>query len=34
MGKIPEVGEHTDRILTELGIDANTIAAWRRAGIV
>jgi crotonobetainyl-CoA:carnitine CoA-transferase CaiB-like acyl-CoA transferase len=34
MGKIPAVGEHTDGILTELGIDRDTIAAWRRAGIV
>jgi len=34
MGKIPAVGEHTDRILTELGFDADTIASWRRAGIV
>ena len=28
------LGEHTDRILTELGIDRDTIASWRRAGIV
>ena len=34
MGKIPAVGEHTDRILTELGFDTDTIASWRRAGIV
>jgi crotonobetainyl-CoA:carnitine CoA-transferase CaiB-like acyl-CoA transferase len=34
MGRIPEVGEHTDSILTELGIDTDTIASWRRAGIV
>ena len=34
MGKIPAVGEHTDRILTELGFDADTIASWRRAGMV
>jgi crotonobetainyl-CoA:carnitine CoA-transferase CaiB-like acyl-CoA transferase len=34
MGPIPELGEHTDGILRELGYDADTIAAWRRAGIV
>jgi itaconate CoA-transferase len=34
MGKIPGLGEHTDRILTELGIDPETIGAWRKAGIV
>ena len=34
MGKIPAVGEHTDRILIELGFDTDTIASWRRAGIV
>ena len=30
MGPIPGLGEHTDRILTELGFDGDTIAAWRR----
>ncbi len=34
MGRIPELGEHTDSILAELGIDANTIATWRRNRIV
>lgn len=34
MGPIPGVGEHTEAILGELGYDAATIAAWRRAGIV
>jgi crotonobetainyl-CoA:carnitine CoA-transferase CaiB-like acyl-CoA transferase len=34
MGPIPELGEHADGILRELGYDADTIAAWRRAGIV
>jgi len=34
MGPIPGLGEHTDAILTELGFDADTIAAWRRRGIV
>jgi crotonobetainyl-CoA:carnitine CoA-transferase CaiB-like acyl-CoA transferase len=34
MGRIPALGEHTDGILTELGFDPDTIAAWRKAGIV
>jgi itaconate CoA-transferase len=34
MGGIPALGEHTDRILTELGFDPDTIAGWRKAGIV
>jgi crotonobetainyl-CoA:carnitine CoA-transferase CaiB-like acyl-CoA transferase len=34
MGPIPALGEHTDRILSELGFDAATIARWRDAGIV
>jgi crotonobetainyl-CoA:carnitine CoA-transferase CaiB-like acyl-CoA transferase len=34
MGPIPDVGEHTDKILTELGFDAGTIGRWRREGIV
>ena len=34
MGPVPALGEHTDAILQELGFDAATIAAWRRAGIV
>ncbi len=34
MGPIPEVGQHTDAILEELGVDAATVAAWREAGIV
>ena len=34
MDPIPAVGEHTDTILTELGYDPPTIAAWRAAGIV
>jgi crotonobetainyl-CoA:carnitine CoA-transferase CaiB-like acyl-CoA transferase len=34
MGSIPAVGEHTETILGELGISADTVAAWRRAGIV
>jgi itaconate CoA-transferase len=34
MGPVPDVGDHTDQILGELGIDAATIAAWRRDGVV
>jgi crotonobetainyl-CoA:carnitine CoA-transferase CaiB-like acyl-CoA transferase len=34
MDPIPSVGEHTDAILTELGYDAPTVAAWRSAGVV
>jgi itaconate CoA-transferase len=34
MDPIPTVGEHTDAILGELGIDAATAAAWRRSRIV
>jgi crotonobetainyl-CoA:carnitine CoA-transferase CaiB-like acyl-CoA transferase len=34
MGRVPALGEHTDGILIELGFDRDTIAAFRRAGIV
>jgi itaconate CoA-transferase len=34
MHPIPGVGEHTDRILSEIGVDADTMAAWHRAGVV
>ena len=34
MNPIPAVGEHTDRILRELGVDAETIAVWHRTGVV
>jgi itaconate CoA-transferase len=34
MNPIPAVGEHSDRILRELGIEEETVAAWRRDGIV
>ena len=34
MGPIPALGEHTDAILTELGLDATTIGGWREAGII
>ena len=28
----PEVGEHTDEVLSDLGYDAQTIAVWREEG--
>ena len=34
MSAIPAVGEHTDAILAEVGVDAATAAAWRARGIV
>jgi len=34
MSAIPAVGEHTDAILAEVGVDAATAAAWRGRGIV
>jgi itaconate CoA-transferase len=34
MDPVPEIGEHTDRILAELGYDAERIAALRTAGAV
>ncbi len=34
MGDVPSLGQHTDRILGELGVDADTIAAWRREGVI
>jgi crotonobetainyl-CoA:carnitine CoA-transferase CaiB-like acyl-CoA transferase len=34
MGAIPELGQHTDAVLEELGYDRATIEAWRRDGVV
>ena len=34
MSAIPAVGEHTDAILAEVGVDAATAEAWRARGIV
>lgn len=34
MGGVPALGEHTSRILGELGVDAETVAGWRARGIV
>jgi itaconate CoA-transferase len=34
LNPIPDVGQHTDAILTELGYTAEAIAAWRQAGVI
>ncbi len=34
MGPIPALGQHTDDILSEIGFDASTIAAWRQRGVI
>jgi itaconate CoA-transferase len=34
MGRVPALGEHTDAILGELGVDADTVSAWRAEAIV
>ena len=34
MGPVPALGEHTDAILIELGVDAGVIAAWRKKGTI
>ncbi len=34
MDAVPEVGEHTDAILAELGYAPGVVAAWRAAGVV
>jgi itaconate CoA-transferase len=34
MGGVPALGEHTESILGELGVDRDTIAAWKRAGTI
>jgi crotonobetainyl-CoA:carnitine CoA-transferase CaiB-like acyl-CoA transferase len=34
MDRVPDVGEHTARVLAEIGIDEATLARWRRDGIV
>jgi itaconate CoA-transferase len=34
MGDVPALGQHTDAILEELGVAPDTVAAWRREGVV
>jgi itaconate CoA-transferase len=34
MGAVPSLGQHTDLILSELGVDAATVAAWRQEGTI
>jgi crotonobetainyl-CoA:carnitine CoA-transferase CaiB-like acyl-CoA transferase len=34
MGAIPALGEHTEAILGELGIDRATVGEWRKEGII
>jgi crotonobetainyl-CoA:carnitine CoA-transferase CaiB-like acyl-CoA transferase len=34
MGDVPALGQHTDEVLGELGIDRDTIARWRNEGVV
>lgn len=34
MDPIPELGQHTDAILSELGFDGAAITAWRKAGVL
>jgi itaconate CoA-transferase len=34
LGAVPALGQHTEAILTELGVHGDTIARWRREGVV
>ncbi|HXB21773.1 MAG TPA: CaiB/BaiF CoA-transferase family protein [Candidatus Solibacter sp.] len=34
MGPVPSLGQHTQAILEELGFDAETVAAWKSAGVI
>jgi formyl-CoA transferase len=34
LGPVPSVGQHTEAILEEIGIDRATIGAWRREGAI
>ena len=34
MGDVPSLGQHTDRILEEVGVAPGTIAAWRKEGAI
>ena len=34
MGAVPALGQHTEAILGEIGFDAETIATWRKEGVI
>jgi itaconate CoA-transferase len=34
LGPVPALGQHTDAILRELGVNGDTIARWRREGVI
>jgi itaconate CoA-transferase len=34
MGDVPAVGQHTDAILHEIGIESSVVDAWRKEGII
>ena len=34
MGDVPALGQHTDAILEELGVARDTVAAWRKEGVI
>ena len=34
MGAVPSLGEHTQAILDELGVDRETIATWKQEGVI
>jgi crotonobetainyl-CoA:carnitine CoA-transferase CaiB-like acyl-CoA transferase len=34
MGDVPALGQHTNAVLSELGFDADTIAGWRKEGVI
>jgi itaconate CoA-transferase len=34
MGDVPALGQHTDSVLEEVGVERATIAAWRKAGVI
>ena len=34
LGPVPALGQHTDAILGELGVNGDTIARWRREGVI
>jgi itaconate CoA-transferase len=34
LGDVPALGQHTDAILGEIGVDGATIARWRREGVI